>query len=108
MEEEVFLEIGTRGLVPCRTDLEVVNVIWSLDPPPIIRKPLVIIEYYNGVWTKGGPGYTKGQYDIDQNYTLIIKDVGIEDGATYYCSVAQLGTGGASNNTDVNIFGRST
>ena len=56
---------------------------------------------------KEGTGYTKGQYDIDQNYTLIIKDVGIEDSATYYCSVAELGTGGASNSTSVKVFGKS-
>ena len=105
MEDEVFLEKGTRGLVPCRTDLEVVSVIWSLDPPPA-RKLLVILDYYNGVWTKGGPGYTKGLYDIDRNYTLIIKHVRVDHSATYYCMIGAIGVGTAFNSTTVNIFGK--
>ena len=108
MEDEVFLEKGTRGLVQCRTDVEIVKVGWSLDPPPLIRKPLVLLDHYNGVWSKAGPGYSTGLYDIDRNYTLIIQTVRVDDGGTYYCSVtAQDGTS-AFNSTTVKVVGKST
>ena len=101
--------MGTKGQVPCRTDAEVAIVAWSLDPPPEFWRQLVFLDHYKGVWSKGhGPGYSRGLYDIDRNYTLIIETVRVEDGGTYYCSVtAQDGTS-AFNSTTVKIVGKST
>ena len=106
MEEEVFLEKGTRGLLPCRTDIEVVNLLWSLDPPPA-RELLVILEYYGGKWIKVVPGNFKGVFDIDQDFSLVIKDVRVESGAAYHCTVGENGTLNAfTNHTVVNVFGK--
>ena len=107
MEGEVFMEKGTRGLVPCRTDAEVINVGWSRDPPPLVQKPIVFLDHYKGVWSKGGPGYSTGLYDIDRNYTLIIHNVRVEDGDTYYCSVTAHNGNSAFNSTTVKIVGKS-
>ena len=106
MEEEVFLEKGTRGLVPCRTDIQVVNLIWSLDPPPA-REPLVILDYYRGEWIKKVQKDVKGVIDIDQDFSLVIKDVRVESGNTYHCTVGENGTRRAfTNSTIVNVFGK--
>ena len=105
MEDQV-LEKGSRGLVPIRTDIEVINVVWSLDPPPS-RKLLVILDYYDGEW-KTFNHYSRGLFDIDKNLSLIIKDVRIEDGATYYCTVGENGTRQAfTNSTAVKIYGNT-
>ena len=108
MEGEVFLEKGTRGLVPCRTDIEVNGVVWSLDPPPTIRETLVILDYYGGKLVKFVPGNYKGVFDIDQDFSLVIKDVRVENGVTYHCSVSENGTlNSFTNHTAVNVFGKS-
>ena len=107
MDDQVFLEKGTRGLVPCRTDIEVVNLAWSLDPPPI-RETLVILDYYGGKWVKFVPGNFKGVFDIDQDFSLVIKDVRVDNAATYHCTVGENGTGNVfTNHTAVNVFGKS-
>ena len=106
MEDEVFLEKGTRGLVPCRTDIDVVNLVWSLDPPPI-REMLVILDYYGGKWVKFVPGNFKGVFDIDQDFSLVIKDVRVETAASYYCTVGENGTRRSfTNSTNVNVYGK--
>ena len=107
MEGEVFLEKGTRGLVPCRTDIEVNGVVWSLDPPPTIRETLVILDYYGGKLVKFVPGNYKGVFDIDQDFSLVIKDVRVENGVTYHCTVSENGTlNSFTNHTAVNVFGK--
>ena len=106
MEDEVFLEKGTRGLVPCRPDIDAVHVIWSLDPPPI-RKPLVINDFIRGEWKTFFLGGSKGMFDIDQDFSLVIKDVRVESGATYHCTVGENGTRNVfTNHTTVNVFGK--
>ena len=106
MEDEVFLEKGTRGLVPCRTDIDVDSVVWSLDPPPA-RQLLVILDFYRGEWIKVVPGNFKGVFDIDQDLSLVIKDVRVASGATYHCTVGENGTLNAfTNHTVVNVFGK--
>ena len=107
MEGGVFLEKGTRGLVPCSTDIEVNGVVWSLDPPPT-QKPLAILDFYRGEWIKFVPGNYKGVFDIDQDFSLIIKDVRVENGVTYHCTVGENGTlNYFTNHTAVNVFGKS-
>ena len=106
MEDEVFLEKGTRGLVSCRTNIEVISAIWSVDPPPI-RKPLVILDFYGGEWIKKVQKDFKGVIDIDQDFSLVIKDVRVESGATYHCTVGENGTRNVlTNHTTVNVFGK--
>ena len=106
MEDEVFLEKGTRGLVPCRTDIEVDGVVWSLDPPPP-REILVLIDFYGGEGEKVFLGSSKGVFDIEQDFSLVIKNVRIEHGATYHCTVGENGTRKSyTNSTNVNVFGK--
>ena len=100
--------MGTKGQVPCRTDAEVATVTWSLDPPPEIQRQLVFLDHYKRVWRKGGPGYSEGLYDIDRSYTLIIQNVRVKDGGTYYCSVTARDGTSASNSTTVKVVGKST
>ena len=106
---EVFLEIGSRGLLPCEVQLggnvTIAVVVWKKGSSSIYTPPLVIRENHEGNWENGGPGYGRG-YSIDQNLSLIINRVKIEDDDIFVCVVSPLGLIEPTlNQTQVRVFG---
>ena len=64
-------------------------------------------DFYGGEWITKVHKDFKGVIDIDQDFSLIIKDVRVESSATYYCTVGENGTRRAfTNSTIVNVFGK--
>ena len=57
---------------------------------PASETTLIIGGYYQGVWEKGGHGYDRGLYDIDRNFSLIIRHVEIDDHDSFICTAAIL------------------
>ena len=104
---DVYLEAGTRGLVPCgRTDINASRVLWSRDPPPIDNLVTFIFDN-KGVWTKYIPDDYEGLYDIDQDFNLIIQNVRLEDEGTYYCTLEERDSFNRFNvSRTVTLFGK--
>ena len=89
-ESEVVLRRGSRGLLSCREEGNLTlinNAVWE---KLASDTPLITGGYYQGVWEKGGHGYDKGLYDIDKNFSLIIRHVDIVDHDSFFCSAAIL------------------
>ena len=107
---EVILRKGTTAHLPCRVDRKIATLNWSKSPSPSSSKEvLIIFTFYKDVWTKEGPGYSDGSYNITSNFSLIINDVRIEDNAHFFCEILDIDTGrNFINQTNVTVFGKSS
>ena len=86
-------------------NLTIAVIVWKKGSSSIYKPPLVIRENHDGDWENGGPGYGRG-YGIDQNFSLIINHVKIEDGDLFFCFVSPLGLiEPTMNQTLVRAFG---
>ena len=106
---EIFLEIGSRGLLPCEVQLggnvTIAVVVWKKGSSSIYTPPLVIRANHEGNWENGGPGFGRG-YSIDQTFSLIINRVRMEDNDFFFCQVSPLGLIESTvNQTHVRVFG---
>ena len=55
---------------------------------------------------KGGDGYYSRQYDMLDNFTLVINEVRVEDNDNFFCEISELGTGAVFyNRTIVEVLG---
>ena len=102
---EVSLRKGTQGLLPCQVDQDVRLAVWSRGAEHQLPDPLVVLQYTDDGWNKSGDGYLEGAYDMDTNFSLIIKEVKVVDNNTFFCDILtpeeQL-----SNHTDVTVYGK--
>ena len=92
-ESNVTEQIGTEGLLPCRTEGNPVAVDWQKGEHPANAQQLMYYHYNNDKWLKEGAGYSAGIYDMNINFSLIIKDVTVENSGRYFCNVFDEETG---------------
>ena len=105
-EPRVTLQMGSRGLLPCSFDREVAWITWSKGPTETTTYAVIVYESTKDGWKKWGPGYGKG-YDVEENFSLVIQDVAIDDAGYFFCEVLDKGTSlSFVNQTDVNVFGK--
>ena len=98
---------GDRGMLPCRVQREVNTVTWSKGLTPQTAQTLVIYKHYNNEWSKFGPGYNGGLYDIHVNFSLVIHNVTIQDNGSFFCEILDKVIGqNYWNVTDVLVYGK--
>ena len=65
---------------------------------------------YFDVGEKTGSGFEEGLFDVAEDYSLIIKNVQLEDGGRYFCEVYDFDTGVLFRNdtqvSTLNVDGR--
>ena len=110
-EHEVVLKKDSRGVLPCRVNrsVDVGIVVWSRGPRLSTGEILVSMSLWSGTRNKLGTGYEAGLYNIDDNddFSLIIKNVSVEDNDSFFCEISEKGTGALSHNhTNVLVFGK--
>ena len=102
----VTLQMGSRSLLPCRVNRDVAWVTWSKGPTPNTTYPVIVYQSTDDGWKKWGPGNGKG-YDVEENLSLVIQDVAIDDAGYFSCEVLDRGTGlSFANQTGVDVFGK--
>ena len=80
----VALQMGSRGLIPCKVQGAVDYVDWVKGPSTFGSRPLVSTTLEDGIWKKGRT-HESGQYDMASDFTLIISDVNIHNEKFYTC-----------------------
>ena len=108
-EPEVVLQKDTRGVLPCRVNpnVDVGVVFWSRGSTLSTGELVVTMSIFGGTKIKFGTGYGSGLYDIDDELSLIIKNVSVEDNGSFFCEISEEGTGDLSHNqTYVAVFGK--
>ena len=104
-EPVVALEKGSRGLLPCKVDRDVNAVYWHKGPSQSTL--LVVFQYFKEEWQKIGQGIDEGLYDIYDNFTLVIKEVAVEDNDYFFCEILDRESGNTfTNQTSVRVFGK--
>ena len=103
------LRMGSRGVLPCRIDREVNAVTWSRGRSETTAEILVILRIFNKQWVKEGPGYSTKKYDMDDENSLIIESVEVEDDEDFFCAILDKDTGrNFVNKTRVTVYGKTT
>ena len=108
-EPEVVLQKDTRGVLPCRVNpsVDVGIVFWTRGQTLSTAQIVVTIGLLSETITKWGAGYEAGLYDIDDDFSLIIKNASLEDNGNFFCEISEKGTGALSHNrTNVVVFGK--
>ena len=106
-DPQVIVRKGTRGVLPCRVEREVNAVTWSRGPSDTTAAILVIQRIVSKEWITEGPGYLTGEYDMEDDYSLIIDDVGVEDNDDFFCAILDKDTGrNFVNKTSVMVYGK--
>ena len=83
-EPEIILQAGQNGRIPCGLDTNVQTVTWKWGQTYEEANDLISRENVTGTtfeFEETTP------YDIDEDNTLIIKDVSKEDRGWYFCQV---------------------
>ena len=85
----VTLIQGSRGVLPCEYNRSAFAVYWKTG-----GELIVFLDIYYADGSRGGLGYTSGRFNITDDYSLVIKDVAVEDEGRYTCEVSDflLGT----------------
>ena len=105
-DQQVTLQTGSRGVLPCRVTRQVDSITWSRGPTFVSSQPILAFLFYDGTWEKLGTGYTEGLYDINANFSLIINNVTIEDRGYFFCEMLDRDIGQTfENQTQVAVFG---
>ena len=107
-EPVVILKKGSRGLLPCKVDRDVGAIYWHRGTSQLTTATLLVaFQYYKGEWQKTGQGFLDGLFDIYDNFTLVIKEVTVEDNDYFFCEILDLDTGTTfTNQTSVEVFGK--
>ena len=108
-EPEVVLQKDTRGMLPCRVNpsVDVGIVFWSRGSTLSTGETVVTMSILGGTKIKSGTGYGSGLYDVDDELSLIINNVSVEDNDNFFCEISEEGTGDLSHNqTYVAVFGK--
>ena len=101
-EKEIFIQMKSRGVLPCHTDRELFAISWVNE-----YKVLVSSEEINGKWVKSGQGHIDGFFDIGESCSLIINTVSIADEGLYTVTVGEKTTGKVFVNlTNVVVYGK--
>ena len=106
-QREVILQMGTQGVLPCRvhSDDDIALMIWYIQTPNS-KIELVELNFLGDIPERFGPGYETKFYNISDEFSLIIKDVKIQDRGTYICEMVTLEESEPfNNNTIVSVFG---
>ena len=105
-EEPVFLQMKTRGVLPCNLDRdrEIAYLLWYKGVT--VTEDLIIYNYRDGVWEKLGPGYESGSYNITNNFSLIINSVSLEDNDQFTCEIVYLDVQNAQKSMNVSVFSK--
>ncbi|KAJ8050810.1 hypothetical protein HOLleu_04150 [Holothuria leucospilota] len=82
----VSLTIGQEGIIECICD-DSISLYWYFGNDTTAVKPFIYID--NSV--KYGPGYSSGEYDIDVNGSLVIRNVTSIHGGTYAVLIIEPG-----------------
>ena len=103
-----MLKTGTHDILTCIYDRDVYSVRWKKKTPTTEEENLVILDDRYDVgertWTSD---YNKQNFNITDDFTLIIYDVKTEHEGTYTCEVSDLIKGQIfRNTTEVSIIGK--
>nr|XP_054765154.1 uncharacterized protein LOC129271928 [Lytechinus pictus] len=90
---------GFQGVLTCRFYRDPIAVYWEKGPDPDNRDLMVV--WHNG--KVSGPRFEDGSYDIDDGYSLIIKNVSAEDIGRMYCIVSNYNGILIENYTDISV-----
>ncbi|XP_063963005.1 uncharacterized protein LOC129271928 isoform X2 [Lytechinus pictus] len=90
---------GFQGVLTCRFYRDPIAVYWKKGPDPDNRDLMVV--WHNG--KVSGPRFEDGSYDIDDGYSLIIKNVSAEDTGRMYCIVSNYNGILIENYTDIAV-----
>lgn len=82
----VSLQIGLEGIIECICD-RAVSLYWYFGNDTTAVDPFIYI--HNSV--KYGPGYSSGEYDINVNGSLVIKNVSSTHGGAYAVLIIEPG-----------------
>ena len=107
-ERKVILQKGTRDILPCRVaeNTTLAYVIWHKGSTFVTADLLVELYFLRGTPIKDGDGYTRGSYDIHDNYSLVIENVSVKDNEYFFCEVVTLSNEIYTNQTNVIVFGK--
>ena len=106
-ESNVTEQIGTEGLLPCRTEGNPIAVAWQKGEHPANSQQLMYYNYINNKWQKKGEGYSTGVYDMNLNFSLIVKNITVQNSGVYFCSVFDEETGKISTEyTSLAVIGK--
>lgn len=94
------LIIGNPGVLPCRFYGGPVAVTWLKRTVP--QTAPIQLVWHDG--TTSGSKFEDGTYDMDDNYSLIIKDVQVTDTGRYICRVSNHRGVLIHNYTDVTLL----
>ena len=104
-EYEVLLAKGSRGIIPCDVDTDdtIATVDWRKGSAE--AQPSITLANFDGTWGVDGPRYVDGSYDMDLDFSLIIKNVSVEDNNDFFCRVLLISSGFMRfNQTIVSVY----
>ena len=105
-DQHLTFQNGDRGELPCGVHRKVNSVTWSKGHTVQTADVLIFLRFDATGLRKTGQGYESGIYDIDSNYTLIVKSVDVRNDGLYFCEILDWESGRTFvNQTDVAVFG---
>lgn len=84
--KNVSLKIGHEGIIECICD-DSISLYWYFGNDSTAVKPFIFIDNF----VKYGPGYLSGEYDINVNGSLVIKNVSSTHGGVYVVRIIEPG-----------------
>ena len=106
-QPEVVFHKGSRGLLPCSLDGEgeIAYIQWYKGVT--FQGHLFQYEYRNGHLIKLHSGDGSGYYDLNENFSLVIDPVRVDDTDQFTCQIVVEGIlDPFQNSTNVYIFGK--
>ena len=79
--------IGTQGVMPCSYSREIYSLAWMKVGD---EEVLALIDMYTYIGKRFGIGISEGTHNITDNFSLIIKNVSLQDGGLYVCVVSDV------------------
>ena len=106
-QPEVVFQKGSRGLLPCSLDgdREIAYIQWYKGV--IFQGYLIEYEYRDGHLIKLNSGDGSGYYDLNENFSLVIDPMRVEDNDQFTCEIVVEGIlDPFQNSTNVSVFGK--
>ncbi|XP_071510272.1 roundabout homolog 2-like, partial [Diadema antillarum] len=100
------LQYGDRATLKCQYEEAVNAVYWLKGDTYADAELLVLLDLFQEISDRKGPGYDQGWYNISEDYSLVINSTRIQDRGKHFCAVLDLTTGSLlSNSTYVEVVG---
>ncbi|XP_041475709.1 uncharacterized protein LOC121424166 [Lytechinus variegatus] len=87
------MRVAPYGILQCTVHIKARRVSWTKITSSSANQSLVFVESCQDYIEVNGTGYNQGNYNITQDYSLVIEEVRVHHEGLYVCEVTDFDTG---------------